>query len=364
MKHFNLHSVTFAALMFCSAAIWAKSVTPASDIPAYYSSIDGLAGEQMFSQLTSITNGGYSDVGYKGLWTAYKETDTDASNNIIDMYSNCRFTYSANQCGNYKNECDCYNREHSVPKSWFGGGTSNIGSDVFHVVPTDGKVNSFRSNFSFGEVSSGESHGTCNLGSSVASIHNSKRTICAAENTNTTCGISRKVFEPADQYKGDFARGYFGIILKWNRSKTMTQDGGSEMFNSTYTKSANYGLKPYAVALLMKWHRDDPVSQKEIDRNNGIQKTQGNRNPFIDYPYLAEYIWGERSGQGVDMSHMIPSTDSRFTPGRSDGWDGYTDIETVTVEPVVTVRKYFINGQIVIERDGQKFNIMGEKIED
>jgi len=57
--------------------------------------------------------------------------------------------------------------------------------------------------------------------------------------------------------------------------------------NNTYPT-----LKPYAVDLLIKWHRDDPVSEKEINRNNEVYRVQGNRNPFVDFPELAEHIWG------------------------------------------------------------------------
>ena len=82
--------------------------------------------------------------------------------------------------------------------------------------------------------------------------------------------------------------------------------------------STNYGLSAYSVALLMKWHRQDPVSQKEIDRNNGIQATQGNRNPFIDYPCLAEYLWGNKAGEIFSTASCCGSFEANFSVG-SDG---------------------------------------------
>lgn len=358
---------TLICLICFVTSLSAHAVTPKEEIPTHYSSIDGTAAEELFSQLTKVTNAGYVALSYSGLWDAYTKTDVDDNNHIIDMYSNCTFSpgkksEGGDQCGNYRNECDCYNREHSVPKSWFGSLEKEIGADVFHVVPTDGKVNSYRSNYAFGVVASGDQVGTCKVGSSVSTIHNDKKTISAEANTNTSAPSGKKVFEPSNQYKGDFARGYFGTIMKWNTKYKMTSDGGSTMFNSSYTKSANYGLTPYAVALLMKWHRDDPVSEKEIKRNNGIEEKQGNRNPFIDYPYLAEYIWGERSGQAVQLSHMISSSDSRFVPGRSDGWDGSTDVEEVSA-PTPTATKYILNGQVIIERNGVRYNMMGQRVE-
>lgn len=98
-------------------------------------------------------------------------------------------------------------------------------------------------------------------------------------------------------------------------------DGGIVHFTTTTSASteAKYGLKDYSVILLMKWHRQDPVSQKEIDRNNGLQQAQGNRNPFVDYPYLAEYLWGEHAGENVDIDVLVGSFSAEFTPGVSDG---------------------------------------------
>ena len=301
----------------------AKTVTPAADIPAYYSTVDGKKGESLFSTLTSITRKGYSSLSYDGLYNAYPETDYTSSGELWDMYSDCGTT---KQCGSYSDECDCYNREHSIPQSWWGGGTGGIGCDIFHVVPTDGYVNNRRGNDPYGEVSSAKytSHNGSKLGTSVSSIAVTKKTICSAAGSSVS-SPGGTVFEPIDQYKGDFARGYLGIIMNWNTSETMTSSDGSSFFQSTYTASSNFGLKPYAVALLMKWHREDPVSQKEIDRNNGIQKTQGNRNPFIDYPYLAEYIWGEHAGETVDMDMLISSSDPDFIPGESDGYRQSTE---------------------------------------
>ena len=89
------------------------------------------------------------------------------------------------------------------------------------------------------------------------------------------------------------------MIAKYsNTSYSITSGAGASTFEA-FKSTTHFGLTKYGMVLLMKWHRQDPVSRKEIDRNNGIQKTQGNRNPFIDYPYLAEYIWGEKAGETV-----------------------------------------------------------------
>ena len=305
------HFLSFLALVLSAHLMWAASITAPADIPDYWSSINGLSGENLFNQVSKATAVGYSSLGYGGLWDAYAKTDvyptdsTGKAGKIWDMYSACLFAVSNH--GSYSKECDKYNREHSVPQSWWGSGTSNQGCDIFHVLPTDGYVNNWRGNDPYGEVTSANKTSTngCKSGSSKLS------------------GYSGTVFEPADQYKGDIARGILGAMTKWKGNWTQGQGGST--FNGTYTAAKHFGLTDYAVDLFLRWHRNDPVSQKEIDRNNGIQATQGNRNPFIDYPYLVEYIWGEHAGETIDMSKLIPSTDPAFVPGKSNGWkDGTT----------------------------------------
>ena len=301
-------------------AMTAKTVTPAASLPAYYVSIDGKSGKTLFDAVQKVTKTGYSSLGYDGLWNAYKYTDLHDSGYVWDMYSDCTWkSINSNHCGNYNTECDCYNREHSIPKSWYGGTTSGPGCDIFHLVPTDGKVNGMRSNYPFGEVASASynKHGN-KLGSAKSITIIGGNTIAGNTGATISCSAS-KVFEPRDEYKGDFARGYMGALLKWAGDKAFTDGEGSKTFTTTYS-TGSFGLTKYGVALLMKWHRQDPVSQKEIDRNNGIQQTQGNRNPFIDYPYLAEFIWGEKAGQTLELDDLITAYDSRFVLGESNGY--------------------------------------------
>ena len=316
-RYFILSTIFFFAL-----SLFAKSVTPAASLPAYYKDINGKSGKSLFDAVQMVTKLGYSSLGYDGLWGAYKKTDIRDNGKIWDMYSDCSWTVGSDQCGSYNNECDCYNREHSIPKSWFGGSKSGPGCDIFQVVPTDGYVNNRRSNYAFGEVSSASyTYDGAKLGSAKSITITGGNTI--AGNTGASVSYSGTVFEPRDEYKGDFARGYFGTMIKWangDYSAFTTGDGG-KIFSSNYSTGA-FGLTQYGVALLMKWHRQDPVSKKEVDRNNGIQQTQGNRNPFIDYPYLAEFIWGEMSGQVLDFDQLLCSADELFQLGVSNGYLG------------------------------------------
>ena len=345
MKKINL----FLALILVAQISFAedKPVTAPADIPTYYTNADGKSGTSLYDALNTITNKGFGTLGYDGAITAYQKSDVYPADSVgkagklWDMYGACSFTLG-DECGNYSGECDCYNREHSIPKSWWGGGKNHMYSDIFHLVPTDGYVNNRRSNYAFGEVNNVTyTYNGCKLGSPKA-VSTDKATLYGV--TTATISVD-KVFEPRDEYKGDFARGYLGMIAKYsNTSYSITSGAGGSIFEA-FSSTTHFGLTQYGVVLLMKWHREDPVSQKEIDRNNGIQKTQGNRNPFIDYPYLAEYIWGEHAGEKVDLAKLMPSTDADFIPGVSDGWRGQAG-------PVVPTVKYgvnwSVNGEIIL----------------
>ena len=315
-------SISIIFLLLVAVSLQAKTVTPADQLPTYYAGVNGKSSKSLFDEVHVIVKVGYSSLGYDGLFDAYPETDMKENGKLWDMYSNCDFDLNKDRCGNYSKECDCWNREHSIPKSWYGGTKSGPGCDIFHLVPTDGKVNGMRSNYAFGEVGNTDySYDGSKKGSALSITITGGNTLAGNEGTTVSC--SGTVFEPQDQYKGDFARGYMGALLRWaGDHQAFTSGDGSKIFSGNYTATGKFGLTNYGIALLMKWHREDPVSQKEIDRNNGIQATQGNRNPFIDYPYLAEYIWGSHAGESVDMSLLVCSSDAAFVPGVSDGYDG------------------------------------------
>lgn len=263
---------------------------------ADYATLAGKSGVTLFDAISAISAKGYKSHNYSDLWTYFWTTDAE-NGVLIDPYSSCTWSSKSQQCGNYNGVCVCYNREHSLPKSWFGGSDSNApGTDLFHLMPTDGKVNGQRSNYAFGECSGGtrlSPQARGKLGSSTFSGY-------------TNVGT---VFEPDDDWKGDFARNYFGMLVRYGKSFALNQaDGGQTMFSNTsknISASNNYGLTAYSVALLMKWTRLDPVSTREEHRNNGIQQTQGNRNPFIDCPVLAEYFWGNKAGQAVVLQDLV-----------------------------------------------------------
>ena len=262
--HNRLGLVAIVSLI--SFSLWAEA--PAG----YYDAAIGKSGEALQKSLSVIISNA-DNVGYDGLWEVYKTTDRRPDGKVWDMYSDATdFTFGTDKCGNYKNEGDCYNREHSVPKSWFSK-ASPMYSDAWHVYPTDGKINSYRSNNPFGEVGSGASsskNGFSKWGSCV------------------TPGYTGTVFEPNDEYKGDFARTYFYFATRYQDRI----DNWGGIFISTYPHIVKWQLD-----MLLRWNELDPVSQKEIDRNDAVQKEQGNRNPFIDYPELVDLIFGDRRNE-------------------------------------------------------------------
>ena len=243
-----------------------------AEIPAgYYDDAVGKSCEDLQKSLSTILNDA-NDVGYNGLWNLYKTTDRRSDGKVWDMYSDVtNYTFGTDQCGTYGVEGDCYNREHSVPKSWFNE-RSPMKSDAWHVYPIDGKINGMRSNNPFGEVGSGASgskNGFSKWGKCV------------------TPGYSGTVFEPNDEYKGDFARTYFYFATRYKGVATSGQ--GALVFTSTYPYITGWQLD-----MLLRWHKKDPVSPKELDRNEAVYDSrQGNRNPFIDYPELVDLIFGD-----------------------------------------------------------------------
>ena len=239
----------------------------------YYNNASGLTGTALQAALHNIIDD-HNVISYSGLWTAFETTDDKPDGQVWDMYSNCSWNFGADQCGNYNSECDCYNREHSWPKSWFND-QPPMNSDLFHLYPTDGWVNNKRSNYPFGTVSS----------PTYTSGNGSKLGNCSYP------GYSGVVFEPINEYKGDFARTYFYMSVRYYNEDSNWP--GSDM-------TIGAQLRPWALAMMLEWHQNDPVSDKETERNNAVYEYQQNRNPFIDHPEYALQIWGDPTGIYAD----------------------------------------------------------------
>ena len=236
----------------------------------------------LLSELRNVTKDGQSG-SYNNLWKTYKTAYVRSDGCMYDYYSNItNYTPGDDQDGgSHPTENYSYNREHSIPKSWWGGDTTNQGADPFIVVPTDAKINEIRNNYPFGMVSSPTQQSANNY--SVLGY------------PNTSWGYDDGlVFEPNDEVKGDFARIYFYVIAKYKESYSWTAYEGDSCFSDSSTK--NFGLTDYAIKLFSYWSNLDPVSDWERSINDAIEPIQNNRNPFIDHPEYANVLWGTNSG--------------------------------------------------------------------
>ena len=294
----------------------------------YYNTASGKNAADLRTALQAIITNGQSVTTYDGLWTAYKTTDENSSGKIWDIYSNCTYNFGAQQCGNYSAECDCYNREHTSPQSWFASASPMV-SDLFNVYPTDGKVNGERSNYPYGEV------GTA----TYTSANGSK---LGASSSADYAGV---VFEPVDQYKGDIARTYFYMATRY-AGLCESWSAGAEVVYST----ANLGFTTYAMNLFLKWSREDPVSAKEILRNNAVYGIQNNRNPFIDNPGLEEYIWGNKSTQAFTPTTVIPTYLASPTIGSTADFGNVAFQTTDTLS--VFIKGFNLTGDLSVALSG------------
>ncbi len=256
----------FTSLLLC-VLCFASAVF--AGIPdGYYTSADGRKYTELKQALCKIIKN-HKTFSYKSLWDYYPYTYYVPGNpsQVLDMYSDV-VTYYSNT--------SALNKEHTVPKSWWGGSTSSgPGCDIFNVIPSEQKANSAKSNYPLGEIEGKASfdNGVTRIGESGVS------------------GYSGLVFEPKDDYKGDFARIYFYVAtcypdLAWNTNNAKAM-----------TNSTELTLQSWIIPMLLEWSANDPVDAAETQRNEDIYKQQGNRNPFIDYPSLIDYIWGDKKNE-------------------------------------------------------------------
>lgn len=282
----------------------------AEAIPSgYYDGVQGLKDSVLKSALhDSICKGvrvsygtqGYTypdNVYYPATWNFFPQTDRRADGTIWDMYSNSRryFTHDGGSaCG--------LEIEHCFPKSWWGwtkdssGKTDSVGyrayRDLYHLNPADAQANNNKSNFPPGHVKKGDKldNGSFRMDSKSASEY------------GWAC------FEPAPEYRGDFARAYFYIATAYE-NLTWASNYSDYLDNKSYLE-----FQPWLVEVLLDWHRSDPVSMKEVERADAVSSIQHNRNPYIDYPELVEYIWGDRKGKAVDFERLICTATPDYVP--------------------------------------------------
>ena len=312
----------------------------AEDLPdGFYNSANGLQDGALKDQLKSLIRDHTAipyGTGANKTWGVFYYSDRDEEGYCMDMY--CDDWYKFTSVGTAVTGC---NIEHSFAKSWWGGAENDAYKDCYHLNPSNATANSARSNYPLGVPEK-------DLKSNTGSLKVGKK-------HHETLDVDFWVFEPKDEYKGDFARAYFymatcyghwsngdidNVLSQYQGWRLDNKDVGSKfaMQNDNYLE-----FQPWEQEVLIQWHRQDPVSIKEIRRMDAVSNFQHNRNPFIDYPYLAEYIWGEHAGEALDLSLLISSSDEAFIPGVSNGW---RDGGTPTVKPKYGV-SWSVNGTII-----------------
>ncbi len=271
---------------------------------------------QLYNKIKNHTN-----LSYDALWTTFATSDRDQfyenDNTILDIYSEnpngvdpVIFNYITNQCGTYITQGDCYNREHIIPQSVFNS-DSPMQSDAHFIPPVDGYVNGMRSDHPHGNV----------LTATWTSLNGSKR------GTSAVPGYEGTVFEPLNAFKGDIARMYFYFATRYENT---VANYVFDMFDGTSNKVFT---TPF-LNMLISWHNQDPVSAREIARNNAIYLRQNNRNPFIDHPEYVGLIWSTTSDTQVPTSPTNLVVSDIATTSLTLSWTASTDNIGVTAYEV------------------------------
>lgn len=215
-------------------------LTPPNELQAYYKDVNfSFTGTQLFNDLSVETISKHTNtLSYSSRHNYLYNTDEDLNNsaNVILMYNSESRDKREYLSGNNSHSPQTFNTEHVYPQSLIG---NTARGDLHHLRSCDTNINSSRGNKPFANGSGN----FANLGSS---------------------------WFPGDEWKGDVARMIMYLNLRYNES---FDDVGS-------------------LNLFIKWNAEDPVSDFEKQRNETIFNVQGNRNPFIDNPYLATLIWG------------------------------------------------------------------------
>ena len=270
----------------CCFSVWA-------DVPLeYYKSVNGKKKAELKTAFRNVISN-HKMIGYGNLWSSYEKVDyldkTNAQGHhqVMDYYSDQIYYFTGNGTA-----VSGMNKEHVAPQSWWGGGTDiAVGNDLIQVIPSDAEANSAKGNLPLGVVR--------------GSVKYSNPRMKTGGDVN-----GKKVFEPCDEYKGDFARIYFYVATCYSNVNWLERSD----VNVSFRKEDYPTLKADILPMLLQWAKNDPVCEWEITRNERAYGEQGNRNPFIDFPNLAEYIWGDSVDYAFDLyntSTGIPSNEDK-----------------------------------------------------
>lgn len=262
----------------------------------YASSLQGLKKEQLKAALHKLMDKKkvlkYGGRGPGYTWHGFWYTDRDPqTNECYNRYSDKKFFFESTNTGR---AIGGMNIEHSFPKSWWGGHKNDAWCDLYNLYPSDSKANSSKSNFVMGVVvnvkeEAGAGYDKVGTGSADGKLVN--------------------MWEPGDRFKGEFSRSYMYMATTY-QNLSFTSEGAKQLQTGAYPT-----LKKWSSDLFRQWSKNDRVDEMEIKRNEAVYKIQNNRNLFIDYPNLAEYVWGDSMDVEFNPYRSITtaSDDARYT---------------------------------------------------
>ena len=262
----------------------------------YASSLQGLKKEQLKAALHKLMDKKkvlkYGGRGPGYTWHGFWYTDRDPqTNECYNRYSDKKFYFESTNTGN---AIAGMNIEHSFPKSWWGGKRNDAWCDLYNLYPSDSQANSSKSNFVMGVV--------VNVKEEAGAGYDKV-------GTGYADGQLVKMWEPGDRFKGEFSRSYMYMATTY-QNLNFVSEGTKQLETGAYPT-----LKKWSSDLFRQWSKNDRVDEMEIKRNEAIYKIQNNRNLFIDYPNLAEYVWGDSMDVEFNPYRSITtaSDDARYT---------------------------------------------------
>ncbi|WP_299818029.1 endonuclease [uncultured Pontibacter sp.] len=191
------------------------------------------------------------------------------NNEVTCVYSGYKVSKPYNETATSTADVGRINCEHTVPQSWFDEAV-RMRSDIHHLFPTYDTWNSDRGSDPFAEIPDNQTTKWVRGTSSQSSI--------PTTNIDEYSEDGPGKYEPREDHKGNLARAVFYFY-------TMHANERFDSGKNSITAVAD-------INTLYQWHLKDPVDAREVERNNRVEKAQGNRNPYIDYPDLVASAWG------------------------------------------------------------------------
>lgn len=282
------------SLLACAmAAMACATALQAAIPPGYYDKANGLKRQELKTAMHMIC-GQAATLSYGSgegrTWTGFYRTDRTEDNRVVDRYSNGTFYFKTTDSEYAAYAVTGMNIEHSFPKSWWGGTENQAYKDLFNLMPSEQKINSSKSNYPMGTVTNATTDNGCTRVGKGGNGYN--------------------LWEPADKWKGDFARSYFYMVTMYSHLPWSGAQATQILEDDEWPT-----LRQWAYDLYMQWAREDPVDDIERQRNEAVYAIQGNRNPFVDFPHLAEYVWGD----STDYAFKVPGAKTESDPAAYSG---------------------------------------------